>query len=92
LWVNNTTQITVEDIESSLDVFHFFDWDGQTCVVFSSEGFLLGSFALLSCGLSCCWLGCVFAHILKISELIKIKIKSTQASFSVEAENYWLNA
>jgi hypothetical protein len=75
LGVDNPTQVTVEDVESGLNVFHLLHGDGQGGVVLGLEGFFLGALGLGGGGL-CSGFCCNFAHYVKISNLIKIKIKS----------------
>jgi hypothetical protein len=68
LGINDTTEITIEDIECSLDISNFFDWDGKRSIVLSSEWLFLGGFAWLGWGFGLAWFSDHFAHNLKISK------------------------
>ena len=46
LWINNSTEITIKDIESSLDISDFLDGDGHTGVIFCLPSFLFWGFGL----------------------------------------------
>jgi hypothetical protein len=60
LWVDNSTEVTVEDVEGGLDVLNLFNGDGQGCVVLGLPGFFLRSLGL---GLSGSWCGGFGLHL-----------------------------
>jgi hypothetical protein len=55
LGIDDTTLITIEDIEGHLDVLDFFDWDGEGSEVLGSPLFLLGNLWLGLLGLGFWW-------------------------------------